>query len=99
MQRQTVTQALESDLELSKLYSVLAEGSNIPKWAPFYADAVERIDGTHYSVTKNAETFNLEVLLHQSAVAVDYIREMSQGKRGGACIRVTPRPLGGSTVT
>ena len=36
--------------------------------------------------------------MHESAGAVDYIREMPEGKRGGAYIRVTPRPLGGSTV-
>jgi hypothetical protein len=36
--------------------------------------------------------------LHPSAGAVDYIREMPNGKRGGAYIRVIPRPLGGSTV-
>ena len=30
---------------------------------------------------------------------VDYIREMPNGRRGGAFIRVTPRPLGGSSIT
>lgn len=95
----TVTSAAESDLEPSKLYSILAEASNIPKWAPAFADAIERINDTHYRVTKNGDTFNLEVSLHQSAGAVDYIREMPGGKRGGAYIRVTPRPLGGSTIT
>lgn len=95
----TVTSAAEADLEPSKLYSILAEASNIPKWAPAFADAIERINDTHYRVTKNGDAFNLEVSLHQSAGAVDYIREMPGGKRGGAYIRVTPRPLGGSTVT
>lgn len=95
----TVTSAAESDLEPSKLYSILAEASNIPKWAPAFADAIERINDTHYRVTKNGDAFNLEVSLHQSAGTVDYTREMPGGKRGGAYIRVTPRPLGGSTVT
>jgi hypothetical protein len=53
----------------------------------------------HYRVSRNGEVFNLEVSLHPSAGAVDYIREMPNGKRGGAYIRVTPRPLGGSTIT
>jgi hypothetical protein len=53
----------------------------------------------HYRVTRNGEVFNLEVSLHPSAGAVDYIREMPNGKRGGAYIRVTPLPLGGSTIT
>ena len=99
MHIQTVTSAAESDFEPSKLYSVLAEPSNIPKRAPAFADAIERISGTRYRVTKNGQDFNLEVSLHQSAGAVDYIREMSGGKRGGAYIRVTPRPLSGSTIT
>jgi|ERR1700678_1085810 hypothetical protein len=99
MPTQTITRAVESDLEPVELYNVLAEASNLPKWAPAFADAVERINDAHYRVTKSGETFNLEVFLHQSAGTVDYIREMPHGKSGGAYIRVTPRPLGGSTIT
>ncbi len=99
MGTQTVTRSFESDLEPGKLYNVLAEASNIPKWAPVFADAIERIDHVRHRVTKNGEVFTVEVSLHPSAVAVDYVREMPNGKRGGAYIRVTPRPLGGSTIT
>jgi hypothetical protein len=34
MPTQTVTRSAESDLEPGKLYNVLAEAGNIPKWAP-----------------------------------------------------------------
>jgi hypothetical protein len=99
MQTQTVTRSAESDLEPASLYDVLAEAGNIPKWAPVFADAIERIDDQHYRVTKSGETFRLEIVLHPSAGTVDYLREMPGGRRGGAYIRVTPRPLGGSTIT
>jgi hypothetical protein len=99
MQTQSVTRSTESDLEPRRLYDVLANVSNIPKWAPVFADAIERIDDTRYRVSKNGEAFNLEVSLHPSAGAVDYLREMPNGKRGGAYIRVTPRPVSGSTIT
>jgi hypothetical protein len=99
MPTQTVTRSAESDFEPDKLYNVLVEASNIPRWAPVFADAIERIDNTHYRATKNGDIFSLEVFLHPSARAVDYIREMAEGRRGGAYIRVTPRPLGGSTIT
>lgn len=98
MPTQTVTRSDESDLEPGRFYKFLAEVSNIPKWAPAFADSIERIDDMRCRVTKNGETFNLEVFLHPSAGAVDYLREMPNGKRGGAYIRVTPRPLGGSTI-
>jgi hypothetical protein len=98
MHIQTVTRAAESDLEPMKLY-VLAEASNIPQCAPAFGDAIERISDTQYRVTKGGQEFNVEVSLHKSAGTVDYIREMSGGRRGGAYIRVTPRPLDGSTVT
>lgn len=49
-------------------------------------------------VTKNGQVFDLEVAVNTSAGTVDYIREMFQGKRGGAYLRVTPRPLGGSSI-
>lgn len=96
---QTVTRAAESDIEPDKIYNVLAEPSNIPKWAPAFADAIESTDDKRYRVRKNEDTFLVEVALHPSACAVDYLREMPGGKRGGAYIRVTPRPLGGSTIT
>ena len=99
MPTQTVTRAAESELEPGRLYNVLAEASNIPKWAPVFADAIDRIDHMHHRVTRNGEVFNLEASRHPSAGAVDYIREMPNGNRGGAYIRVTPRPLGGSTIT
>jgi hypothetical protein len=98
MPTQTVTRAAESDLEPTALYKVLADATNIPTWAPVFADAIERVDDKRYRITKNGDTFSIEVLLHPSAFAVDYLREMSGNRRGGAYIRVTPRPLGGSSV-
>ncbi|WP_263354719.1 hypothetical protein [Acidicapsa acidisoli] len=99
MPNQTVTRTVESNSEPIEIYNVLAQVSNIPKWAPVFADAIEQIDDAHYSVTKNGEIFNLEVFLHPSAGTVDYIREMPNNKRGGAYIRVIPRPLGGSAIS
>ncbi len=99
MSNQTVTRTVESDVEPFDIYNVLADISNIPKWAPVFADAIERIDDTHYRVTKNGTGFDLEVFLHPSAGTVDYIRKMADDRRGGAYIRVIPRPRGGSTIT
>jgi hypothetical protein len=96
---QTVTRAAESDSEPVAIYNVLADVRNIPKWAPVFADSIEHEEDTRYRVTKNGETFDVEVLAHPSAGTVDYIREMRGGKRGGAYIRVTPRPLGGCVIT
>lgn len=96
---QTVTRAIEANLEPDVLYRVLAEASNIPKWAPVFADTIERVTDERYRVTKNGETFDLEVVLHPSAHAIDYLRPMPPGKRGGAYIRVLSRPSGGSTIT
>jgi hypothetical protein len=42
MPTQTVTRSAESDLEPATLYTVLAEVRNIPKWAPVFADAIDR---------------------------------------------------------
>ena len=99
MPTQTVTRTVESDFEPTAIYAILADVTNLPKWAPVFADAIERIDDTHFSVTKNRDTFSMGLFLHPSAGAVDYIREMANGRRGGAYIRVTPRPLGGSSIS
>jgi Polyketide cyclase / dehydrase and lipid transport len=99
MAPQTVTRATECDLEPGDVFSVLAEASNLPKWAPVFADAVERVVGARYRVTKNGASFSVELTAHSSAGTVDFIREMPNGNRGGAYLRVTPRPLGGCTIT
>ena len=99
MTPQTVTRAAECDLEPGRIYAVLAEAGNAPKWAPGFADAIEHIGGTRYRVTKDGTSFNIEVTAHPAAATVDFIREMANGKRGGAYLRVTPRPLGGSSIT
>jgi hypothetical protein len=99
MANQTVTRAAECDLEPGGIYDVLAETSNLPKWAPGFADAIERIGDGQFRVTKGGSSFRVEVALHQSAGTVDFIREMPNGRRGGAYLRVTPRPLGGCTIT
>ena len=99
MPLQTVTHAVESDSEPAKFFKLLSEVENIPRWAPVFADKIKRISDSRCRVVKNGETFELEVFTNPVAGTVDYIREMSQGKRGGAYIRVTPRPLGGSSIT
>jgi hypothetical protein len=99
MSRKTVTRAAESPSEPLEIFHVLAEAENIPKWASAFADSIIRVDDTHYSITKSNESFNLEIVAHPSAFAVDYIRELPNGKRGGAYIRVTPSPVSGSVIT
>ncbi len=99
MPAQTATRAAESALEPGAILNILLDVDNIPRWAPVFADAVEPIDGTRYRATRGTDTFVIDVLSHPSAGAVDYLREMPDGRRGGAYIRVTPRPSGGSTIT
>jgi hypothetical protein len=96
---QTVTRALETDLEPSEIYKTLADVSLIPKWAPVFADAVEEVDAAAFRVTKGSEAFNVELHINESALTVDYLRGMSNGRKGGAFIRVSPKPLGGCVVT
>jgi hypothetical protein len=98
MASQTVTRATECDFEPGIIYNVLAEASNLPKWAPVFADAVQRIDDGRYRVTKSGQAFDIEIPRNPTAGTVDYIREMANGKRGGAYLRVMPRPLGGCTI-
>ena len=99
MPPQTLTHAIETESESESLFKFLSEVENIPKWAPVFADKIERISNSRYRVIKNDEAFELGVFTNRAAGTVDYIREMPGGRRGGAYIRVTPRPLGGSSVS
>jgi hypothetical protein len=99
MQQQTVTRATESSSDPAEVFRFLSEAKNIPRWAPVFADAVESVGGSRYRVTKNGEAFEIELVANHATGTVDYLREMAGGKRGGAYIRVTPRPMGGSSIT
>jgi hypothetical protein len=99
MTAQTVTRSIESESEPVDLYNFLANAGNIPQWAPVFADSIERVSDGRYRVSKAGQNFDMELFVHPSAGAVDYLRKMPNGKRGGAYIRVTPRPLGGSVIT
>ena len=99
MPPQTLTHAVETESEPENLFKLLSEVENIPRWAPIFADTIERIGDSRCRVVKNGEAFELEVFTNEAACTVDYILEMPGGRRGGAYIRVTPRPLGGSSVS
>jgi hypothetical protein len=99
MSSQTVTRAIESDFEPKLIYSKLIDASLIPKWAPVFADTVNHVHDTTFRVTKGGDAFDFQLLANELALTVDYLRDMANGRRGGAYIRVTSRPLGGSVVT
>jgi polyketide cyclase/dehydrase/lipid transport protein len=99
MPNQTVTRFIETDKSPEAVLSVLREPANITQWAPVFADTMERIDGQRYQVRKGEERFIVEVQVYEPAGCVNYIREMAEGNRSGAFLRVMPRPRGGSAVT
>lgn len=98
MSERTVTRSVEADLDPENILSILNDPSRLPEWAPVFADKVEHSAQDGWRVTKGSESFNVQVKVSASAGTVDFLREMSDGKRGGAYARVFPRPLGGSVV-
>jgi uncharacterized protein YndB with AHSA1/START domain len=95
MTPQTVTRAIESDVDPQILYRALTNAFLLPRWAPLFADKVEAAHHTSFHVTKGTDTFDIELLSNNSALTVDYMRTMPNGNRGGAFLRVMPQPLGG----
>lgn len=96
--RATVSSSIETDASPESVLQVLSNPRRIPEWAPGFADRVEANEGGCWSVTKGDKAFPLEVVVFGPARTVDYLREVSPGKKGGAFLRVLPRPRGGSVV-
>jgi hypothetical protein len=94
----TVTGSIESDASPDTVLEFLADPRNIPQWAPAFADNVEQNAQEEWQVTKDDSSFSLQVIVERSARTVDYLREIAPGRRGGAYIRVLPRPNIGSVV-
>jgi hypothetical protein len=77
---------------------LLADASRLPEWAPAFADTVAR-DGTQgWKVTKDADAFEISVVVQEDSRTVDYLREVAPGLVAGAYLRVTPMVGGGSSV-
>ena len=66
--------------------------------APVFADNVKPANNTSFRVTKGSDVFAMQLLANEHALTVDYLRDMANGRRAGAYLRVMPRPLGGSVV-
>lgn len=98
MPDRTVTKTIENDLEVDAIFAVLTEPKLLPRWAPAFADEVERIGPDAWQITKNGNRFAMEMAASALSGTVDYLREVAPGRRGGAYIRVLPRPAGGSVV-
>lgn len=98
MTTRTVTQSMESDAEPDTLLAILMDPKYLPQWAPAFADVVDAGEQDEWRVVKDGKAFSLQVAVAQPARTVDYLRETAPGKKGGAYLRVLPRPNGGSVV-
>jgi hypothetical protein len=91
------TQSIETDAEPATVVAYLANGANLPAWAPGFADRVTGDADAGWVVTKGDNTFPVQIPVSYSSGTVDYVREIAPGRTGGACLRAVPR-LGGGTV-
>ena len=98
MTSRTITRSIETDLGPDTILNLLVDPRHLPEWAPVFADTAEPTSDHHYRVTKDSNSFDIEVAISRPVGTVDYLREMGAGKRGGAHIRVFPRPGDGSVV-
>jgi Polyketide cyclase / dehydrase and lipid transport len=98
MTMRTITRSMESDASPDEVFRLLTDARRLPEWAPAFADRVDTDGPDGWKATKNGAAFRLEVAVVASARTVDYLRESVSGRKGGAYLRVQPRPGGGSVV-
>ncbi len=94
----TVTRSIESEADPDVVVELLANPRRIPDWAPDFADAVSEDGHAGWTATKNSQDFALRVVIQRDAGTVDYLRQVAPGREGGAYLRATPRPAGGSVI-
>src|ERR1700761_4113060 len=98
MKARTVTRSVETDAEPDAILKVLADARHLPQWASGFADAVAAGPDGDWLVTRNGKVFSIRVESERSRGIVDYVREIAPGEKGGAFLRVLPRPGGGSVT-
>ena len=94
----TATVAHETDGDPARVMEVLADAGNLPRWAPAFADEVARTSGEWFRVRKDADEFELRVIVNEGAATVDYLRQLAPGEWLGGFLRVTARPGGGAVI-
>jgi hypothetical protein len=97
MADRTATGSIETDITSEQIMWVLLDPRLIPLWAPNFADEVVPAD-TQWQVRKGGQRFLMTLECDVSFKIVNYLRDISPGIRGGAYIRVLPRPGGGSVI-
>lgn len=96
--RRTETQSAETGAAVTSVVALLADPTQIPRWAPAFADSASGSAGAGWVAVKDGREFALRVAVNQEAGTVDYLREVAPGREGGAYLRAVPRPGGGSVV-
>jgi hypothetical protein len=98
MDVRTQTRSLDTEADPGAVLNLLADARRLPEWAPAFADEVVGDDAQGWKVTKDADAFDIRVVVQPEARTVDYLREVAPGLVGGAYLRVTPVMGGGSSV-
>jgi len=97
MDDRTQTSATETAAGPAVL-ALLGDASQLPAWAPGFADTVTSEGGSRWRAVKDGRAFAVRTAVNPEAGTVDYVREIAPGREGGAYLRVIPRPGGGSVV-
>jgi hypothetical protein len=94
----TETQSVETSVRPDAVVAVLADARNLPTWAPGFVDAVVGDAESGWVGTKGDQSFAIRVPVNAIAGTVDYLREISPGREGGAYLRAVPRPGSGTVI-
>jgi hypothetical protein len=98
MKIMTITRSIETEVDPDAILDILADARHLPQWASGFADAVAAGPDDDWLVTKDGRVFSIRVEVERPRGTVDYVREIAPGQKGGAFLRVLPRPGGGSVV-
>ena len=98
MDDRTQTSATATAAGPAAVLALLADASQLPAWAPGFADTVTSEGGSRWRAVKDGREFAVRTAVNPEAGTVDYLREIAPGREAGAYLRVIPRPGGGSVV-
>lgn len=94
----TETQSVETGAQPDAVIAVLADARLLPRWAPGFVDVVVGDAESGWVGTKGGQSFSIRVPVNSFARTVDFLREVSPGREGGAYLRVVPRPGAGTVI-
>lgn len=94
-----VLEAIDIPTNAERAFAFLQNPSNLPRWAPRFAPAIEPAGNGIWNVIRDGQKIPVQPRSCAQLAVVDFAREGTDGALLGAFVRIIPGAKGTCTIT